>query len=568
MKKIILVALLVLATGITTPTFVQAKSYNYANYDVDIQINKDASFTVSEKQTFDFTGDYTFAYRGIELNKLDYVKDIEVTDENNNPIEFENYKEDGKQMVKWYYNASDEKRTFIVKYTVHGGLGYFDWDELYWNAVPAERDVDIKNATVTVRLPDSANKDEMKSEVFTRGSTAPNATKEIKDDKTFYYTAKNLIPSENFTIVAGWPKGIIDRTYTWVFWAKKIGTFAGIALPFVVLFLLLRRWIKKGRDPKGKGEAYARYGPPKGFSPLLVAGVLNESTDPKDISANIIDLAIRRYLRIEESESKVLFAKIKETKLIKLKEPIDLPEHEQLLMTSLFSGKNSVSLSQLKNKFYTSIPLITKSVMREMMSKKVFASDPEKVVKTFAGIGTALIFLGVTLLIWGSANISSGWLGIGIIISGALCASFAKAMPQKTIEGVAAKEHIIGFKDYLHTAERFRVQDNKPENFEKFLAYAMVLGVEKEWSKRFANIYDEQHTPYWYVAPYYYSTFNWGTSGATSAFTTNLTQNLSSLSTNLSSAMSSQPSGGSGGSGFGGGGFGGGGGGGGSGGAG
>jgi len=57
-------------------------------------------------------------------------------------------------------------------------------------------------------------------------------------------------------------------------------------------------------------------------------------------------------------------------------------------------------------------------------------------------------------------------------------------------------DEILGFKMYMDTAERYRVQNLTPETFEKFLSYAIVFGIEKQWAEKFKDIYKGQ--PDWY----------------------------------------------------------------------
>jgi uncharacterized membrane protein len=123
------------------------------------------------------------------------------------------------------------------------------------------------------------------------------------------------------------------------------------------------------------------------------------------------------------------------------------------------------------------------------------------------------------------------------MISGLIIGFFGYFMPRYTQKGVLAKEKIEGFKLFLSVTEKDRLAFHnapakKPELFEKFLPYAMVLGVEKEWSKQFEGIYVDP--PSWYVG-------NW------QAFTLmSLTRDLGTFSSKSNSVFISNPSSGSG----------------------
>ncbi|MDP1845362.1 MAG: DUF2207 domain-containing protein [Candidatus Moranbacteria bacterium] len=142
------------------------------------------------------------------------------------------------------------------------------------------------------------------------------------------------------------------------------------------------------------------------------------------------------------------------------------------------------------------------------------------------------------------------------IISGIIIFIFGWLMPAVTKKGAELKENILGFKDFLSVTETDRLKfhnapEKTPESFEKFLPYAMVLGVEKEWSKQFEGIYNQQ--PNWYED-----------SSGRMFNAMILSSIVSDFSSSATAAMSSQPSsaagggsgfsGGGGGGGFGGGG--------------
>jgi uncharacterized membrane protein len=62
-----------------------------------------------------------------------------------------------------------------------------------------------------------------------------------------------------------------------------------------------------------------------------------------------------------------------------------------------------------------------------------------------------------------------------------------------TIEGRQVLDHVAGFKQYLSVTERERLDrmtppEDTPQLFEKYLPYAIALGVENRWAKRFESV--------------------------------------------------------------------------------
>jgi uncharacterized membrane protein len=58
----------------------------------------------------------------------------------------------------------------------------------------------------------------------------------------------------------------------------------------------------------------------------------------------------------------------------------------------------------------------------------------------------------------------------------------------------------------MNRVDRDRIQRMPPDTFEKFLPYAMALGVEHHWAQAFAGIVKDP--PRWYVGPTYDGMFN------------------------------------------------------------
>jgi uncharacterized membrane protein YgcG len=246
-----------------------------------------------------------------------------------------------------------------------------------------------------------------------------------------------------------------------------------------------------------------------------------------------------------------------------LKKPVaewtSLKPHEQELLSGLFSdgAANDVTLEELHNTFYKNIPGIKSELFDALVSDGYYRRRPDSVRSTYIGAGVVVGFLSI----WGGAVVARdlGMAPFSFILAGILTAAIIVAfgwfMPARTVTGARTLEGILGFEDFLaHVdADRFNRMIKTPEMFEKFLPYAMALGVEKHWSKAFQNIYTQP--PSWYQ----------GTLG-TQFYALNFVNSLNMMSAQAGSVMASAPrsSGGSGfggGGGFSGGGFGGGGGG-------
>lgn len=308
-----------------------------------------------------------------------------------------------------------------------------------------------------------------------------------------------------------------------------------LVLPASIFFIYLN-WYRVGRDPKYRSTIVPIYDAPQGIKPYLLGSLKDEKVDMVDITATMIDLARRGYLKIREFETgKILgFGGEKDYELIKQKEFGDLERNEKRIIEAIFDYKERVVVSSdLKYKFYTKVPGINSSIDEEMVEKGYFKKSPASVRNAYIGIGSGLLILTITVLpILGAfllvvppvfiLLIDAFFISIVLLIA-------APHMPAKTLEGAKMLNQILGFRMYLNTAERFRVQDLTPETFEKFLPYAMVFNIEKQWAERFKDIYK--------VNP------NWYESGSLDTFNTiYMINSLSNFSTVTAQALTYSPS--------------------------
>src|SRR5260221_5490704 len=232
----------------------------------------------------------------------------------------------------------------------------------------------------------------------------------------------------------------------------------------------------------------------------------------KDITAAIVDLAVRGFLLIKEQTQEHMMGlwKDKDYSFILKKDRAQwsaLKPHERALLDAIFTMgtvDESVSMSSLHNEFYKSIAPIKSAIFGSLVSAGYYHRRPDSVRSVYLGAGLVVGFLAVSG--GGMVGRTLGMAALPFIIagvlSGAIICGFGWFMPAKTIEGTRALEGVLGFEDFLAHVEsdRFNRTIKTPEMFEKFLPFAMALGVEKNWSKAFQGIYTQP--PQWYQGSY------------------------------------------------------------------
>ena len=166
-----------------------------------------------------------------------------------------------------------------------------------------------------------------------------------------------------------------------------------------------------------------------------------------------------------------------------------------------------------------------------------------------------IFFGGFSLLFFAFFTVSAGGVPIykylSAVGSGIIVAVFVNLMTRRTPYGDRILEKTLGFKEFIKTAERDKLEmmfESNPSYFYSILPYAMVLGLSDKWSSHFEGM--SVAPPRWYRG-YHYTTFN------AAAFTSTMNSSFNSLNTSMSSSPSSGSSGSSSSGGFSGGGAGG-----------
>jgi len=193
------------------------KSWDFEKWQVDIEINKDGTFLVKEKQTFNFQGNFHWIKRDILKQRLRKITDVAVFDESGRELsggEIEIQEDEQYVSIKLNFDLTNTQKTWTFQYRVHGGLGFFpEYDEIYWNAISSEREVLIKNVEVLVFLPEKVEEEEIRQLLYigSFGGKNQSLNYKIVDSKTLKFRGENISPFENFTIVAAFPKGIVQN---------------------------------------------------------------------------------------------------------------------------------------------------------------------------------------------------------------------------------------------------------------------------------------------------------------------------------------------------------------------
>ncbi len=556
----------------------RAQYFTINRFHSDITIYPDSSILVKERIDVSFHRSRHGIYREIPFQYRDDFGKVMET-----PMKVFSVKDGSGKSWKYQVRKmgplvniriGDENRyvsgnqTYVITYRVENGILFFDdHDELYWNVTGNEWKEPIREASANVTL---ATKNKSK-DLWAAGYTGRYGSKESESvwethENAGQFSAKRTLNSgEGLTIAFGWDKGLVAPPSSWkkFLWALHMKENWVFLLPILSLISMLLLWKKRGRDPKVRESIPVTYAPPQfDKQPLIPAEVgtlLDERLDPRDITSTIVGLAVKGYIRIEETKKEGFLSDKTDYSLKKVKDHGDqLTAFEVELMKSLFSESlpgTIVLVSGLKNKFYTHLKVLKKTLYGELKRKGYFLSNPESVRNQYAVGGIIILFIGVFVLAFLTPD-SPGKSVFASILTGLPVIAIGRFMPAKTRAGASAYMDILGFQEFMNRAEKDRLERMGDKDlFSKFLPYAIALDVADNWAKAFEGIYQEP--PDWYVSPGGFGSFH----------PYQFSHSIDSVTSNLSTAMFSAPrgsgtgGGGGGGGGSSGGGFGGGGGG-------
>jgi uncharacterized membrane protein YgcG len=559
--------------GLTVP--LSAQSWRIADFQDIISISSDGSTLVKERISLVFIGQWHGIHRTIPIdypgpqgtNYTLFLDIKSVTDGAGQKLKYESTTSAGYRNLKIYIpDAIDASRTVEIDYIVRNGIRYFEGhDEFYWNITGNDWPVPIDHVAAEVFLPANAA-GSLRAQAFTGayGSSQRDATTEIKDADVLFESTNPLPMRGGMTIDIFIPKGILTEpgAITRFFWFLDSNPV--VFLPFLTLAVMFTLWWYKGRDPDPGRSVAPMYEPPPGMSPAETGALLDDTVHPRDITSTIVDLAVRGYVKIEETaETNLLIFRSKDYILHLLKPAAEwqgLAPHESVMLENIFAGGQETRLSSLKNRFYTAIPVIKQDIKSALKIKGMYLLDPDSAnaYSVGAAVLIALPFLAAPFLGYTGMFNSIVLLFVCGIISLVIWWLFAREMSAKTVQGGRTRIAVLGFQEFMNRVDADRLKRMPPDTFEKYLPYAMALGVEHHWAQAFAGIV--QNPPSWYVSPN-------GMTGFNPIFFSSSMHNMASdmnqvfVSAPRSSSTSSGFGGGGGGGGFSGGGFGGGGGG-------
>ncbi len=511
--------------------------------------------------------------------------------------------------------------SFQITYRMERMVGFFDnYDELYWNVTGNQWQFPIEEATCQIILPEKTRFLQFASYTGRFGSKQNKAkvTEKIPGSITFATTAP-LATGEGLTVAVAWPAGIVKRPTSSekaIFFLRDNLSFAmgllGLMASFIYFFLT---WKKVGKDPE-KGTIIPRFEPPKQFGPAAARYIMKMGFDNHCFTAAVINLAVKGYLKIKEEKGKFTLIRKREG------EKGALSEGEKRLFGRLFYNTDELEIRAGKSRELKSAIQALKNSLKAHFERIYFLTNTRQLVPGLVLSVLTLVLIAAGSPDPFSAGFMSLWLSgwsgftaflvytayvglrevvrsksagtlkkviapvlfsipftifwfVGCAFYGKLAGfhclaifliliamniAFYQLMKAPTMKGRKIMDQLEGFRLFLKTAEKERLQQlippgKAPEFFEKYLPWAVALDVGNQWGEKFSQYLSEAEPREGGYAPMWYT----GTHFTPTALSSSLGSGLTSSVTGATFTGGSSGSGGGGFSGGGGGGGGGGG---------
>ncbi len=437
-----------------------------------------------------------------------------------------------------------------------------------------------------------------------------------------FMTTRRLDPGEGLTIVVNWPKGYVREPSVQEKLLAALFANAGIAIGILGLLLALgyyaSAWASVGRDPQ-KGVIVPLFAAPDNLSPAAMRYLTRMGYDDRAFAALLVSMAVKRCIKIEEKDGSFTLVQTagEESSLApeervaadnlfpgKTGGVLTLGQLQHACISKTIGAvKKSLKVSQEKKYFVLNRAFFLKGlgISAVTLAASVFFSARERLPaalfitvwltfwslgvfallsvvanawrSAFSGAGLTAAFgrslfalpflagelMGIAFLAWATTPLFMVLFVAHIV----LAAVFYHLLKAPTLLGRKILDRIEGFRMYLSVAEKDELRyagapGKTKELFERYLPFALALGVEQQWAERFSAVLAEaaargEVEPVWYASslgrPFHYH-----------SFASSLGNELSASVTSSSYAPGTHSGGGGGGSSGGGGGGGGGGG--------
>ena len=351
--KCIIAFILIIIYIFQNKVYASTSEYTINKYDINMIVNEDNTFEITENITAYFNVPKHGIFRKIplrnEVTRLDGTKSRNRARITNISVNenYVTYSENGYRVIK--IGNEDETLTGTHSYTIKykydiGKDPVKDADELYFNLIGNEWKTTISNVSFKISMPKAFDELLLGFSSGIKGSTnSYNVLSNVNGKTITGYFLGTLNEGEALTVRLTLPEGYFKGNNF------KVDPFSIFVIVLSLFGVLIadRLWIKYGKDDIVIDTV--EFYPPEGYNSAEIGYLYKGKIDNQSIISLLIYLADKGYLKIEETEEKTIFNKKNKGFIItKLKDYDGENETEKTFFEGLFKGNSIFSYVKYK----------------------------------------------------------------------------------------------------------------------------------------------------------------------------------------------------------------------------
>ena len=256
--------------------------------------------------------------------------------------------------------------------------------------------------------------------------------------------------------------------------------------------------------PVGPGQASFKL--LEDVSPGEIGTLLDERIDPVDITASLLDLAIRGHLLITELEPDGLHSPI-DWKLTRRVCSDETRPFEKTILDAIGSDGDSVLVSELSELVPANVAMLQDQLYTDLVHKGWFVQRPDSTRNFWGRLGWGSVITATVAFVLLVIFTEFGLLGLVLVgLAGGLVL-IGQQMPRRTKKGVGLLRGLDVLTMQLHTQPLDQIPAaNTYDEISHLLPYAVVLGGWRRWLEALVAADNDPNVPdpedlSWYHAP-------------------------------------------------------------------
>jgi uncharacterized membrane protein YgcG len=426
--------------------------------------------------------------------------------------------------------------TYKIKYTMDKVVREYNdnLNTIRFNAIGTEWEIPIKVAKIYLKLPAILQNATIKTFSGVYGSTTTTAKVKKLDELNYLITMKNLPPKNGLTVGIYFDKNLIK--------AYKKPQPNNLWVWFFVIVFSMGSYIFYKQHIVHLGPIAPQYYPPKNFDILQSGVLIDEEFNDKDVTAAILELATKGYLKIKKEDKQIILEKTESDKelspflkdlndILFVKEDYFILGEEDLILAKVMRHNISTLKDKLfnwaiKNGYFSKTPKSAKSrfFMINLLVALPFiifagyqtlSIADENVIGVSVFLIFDMVFILIALFLIKAKVMKILFMIVPVIQLVGLSTEiletlkypfplillvlipiiyFSSKVDVYTAKGAKILQYLLGFKDFIQKVEANKIKlflEKDAEYLDKVLPYAVLFGISEHWLKLYSELNKE-----------------------------------------------------------------------------